>query len=307
MDILPYDEVDPVGVAWLNRLGLGYEFPISSLRKVRRIDSRLPREFAWYGVEGNRPVSQVGYLLYPFHTSEGREIIGVPEAVCTLPGASGHGHARALMEHVHDLLRKHGARFSFLTTSRFRGAYRLYRSLGYEEIVRLRVAYGHFRGKAAPGLRTRKATGSDSAAFYRAFAAHTRDALGFTERPKNFVAIRTAWEDVRSGEMWALSSRGRTVGYAWCDRKNPTSIRELVATGGDPVAWARTLAAGHDVSILLSPRAGPGPYQTAGLQVAESWSVLMVKDLLARTKMQEILALFGVDKGRFESLAFDLW
>lgn len=307
MEILPHDEVDPDAVVWLNRLGLGYEFPTSSLRKVRRVDPRLAKEFAWYAVEGGRPVSQVGYLLYPVRTAEGREIVGVPEAVCSLPGASGRGHARALMEHVHSRLRERGARFSFLTTSRFRGAYRLYRSLGYEDLVRIRVAYGRLRGAVVPGLHVRKAVGRDAAAFHRAFAAHTRDALGFTERPRNFVAIRTAWEDVKPGEIWTLSSRGHVVGYAWCERKNPTHVRELVATAGDPLAWARTLATGHDVSIVLSPRAAPGPYQTAGLQVAESWSVLMVKDLLARMKTQEIRVLFGVDAGRFESLAFDLW
>ena len=59
--------------------------------------------------------------------------------------------------------------------------------------------------------------------------------------------------------------------------------------------------------MLLSPRDPAGPFEVAELQVLESWGVLMAVDLTGRRSSRGLRRLLGVDEGRFEALALDLF
>lgn len=307
VEIRPYDEVDPDAVVWLNRLALDYEISPARLAAVRKQDPRLAPELAWYAVEHGEPVSQVAILLCPTRTTEGLETVGVPMMVCTHPRAAGRGFAKALLDHVHAWMRSKGVRLSLLTTSRFRVAYPMYRSVGYEDLARLRVASGRLRPRSGGRDRVRTATRRDHAVFHRIFEAHASEATGFVVRPRNFVEIRTTWGDVASAEMLALVSEGRTVGYAWARRSDPTHVRELVCRKGVAVEWAARLAGGRALTFVLSPRDSATQFELAGLRVGPAWGVVMVKDLSETRSASNLRALLGVDAGRFEARALDLY
>ncbi len=307
MDLRAYDDLEPDAVAWLNRVGLGYDMSPALVRKVRRVDSRVPQEFAWYACEEGRPVSQVGYLLYPVRTEAGEDVAGVPLAVCTLPVASRRGYATQLLEHVHDRLREQGARYSFLTTSRTRVAHALYEGIGYRDVVRFRQAFGRMPGRRTDTYRVRGAKGQDEAAFHVAFEARVRGSLGFVVRPRNFVAARRAWGDLPQRNLRTLLHDECVVGYGWRRRGPPVDILELVATEGDALFWIPYLTGQSEFSFLLSPRDREPAFLRAGLSITDSWSVLMATDLTRRPSLRRLREELGLSDGRFEALALDLY
>ena len=307
VQIRTYDEVDEEAVAWLNRLALDYNVSPAQIEDVRKRDPRLAPELAWYAVEDGEPLSQVGLVLCPVRTVEGLETVGVPMMVCTHPAASGRGFAKALLHHVHDWLRRQDIRLSILTTRRTRVAYPMYRSVGYEDLVRMRVASGRPRPLPRGQGRVRIAKPGDSARFQEAFEVRTKGATGFVIRPANALEIRKAWGDILAKEMLALLSGNRVVGYAWARRTPPVHIRELVTLVADPVTWAAKLAQGRDLTVFMSPRESTAVYAEAGLRVTTGWSVMMASDLSGTMTPAEVRALLGVDAGRFEALPLDLY
>jgi predicted N-acetyltransferase YhbS len=102
MQILEYDDIDPLGVLYLNRLALGFALTPERVAALRRDDPRPFPGLALYAEEDGLVVGQVGMFRLPMVSTEGREDVGGVWAVSTHPAYAGQGIAARLLEAAHD-------------------------------------------------------------------------------------------------------------------------------------------------------------------------------------------------------------
>ena len=76
MKIREYDEVDEQQVLDLNLGCFGWFLPPKRVKKLRRLDPRIPDYFALYAVEGDEILSQVGAVTLDTQTTSGVEKLG---------------------------------------------------------------------------------------------------------------------------------------------------------------------------------------------------------------------------------------
>jgi GNAT superfamily N-acetyltransferase len=109
--------------------------------EIRKLDERFRDPYGYALVSGKTVAGFIGTADIPVRTSAGRveKALGIHH-VATHPTQARKGVAARLFEHVEDLYRKRGYRFSFLFTSRSLVAWHLYRKLGYADLPAMEIA-----------------------------------------------------------------------------------------------------------------------------------------------------------------------
>jgi GNAT superfamily N-acetyltransferase len=306
MKVRTYDEIDPDDAFRLTFLTFGEAWDEAKVRRVRASDKRYLDGFALYAEERGRVLAQVVPLRFQVRLASGVEEVGGVAAVCSHPAVWGRGYARRLMEATHDLFRSINLRISTLTTSRNIRGFGLYDKLGYVDLAPFRAAVRRVRQPKTPkGYRLRTATKADVPRIHALYRQHTRNMLGWTERPAEL--LRWVLRENRDylSKFQILLRDGKAVGYLRTRPDDGVTMEEVVAPdardfraavalmesrlrrGMATVNWitadedvARFRRAGYSVD-------GPIPDATMALSLAKE------------IRTTELPQLFGGTSGRF--------
>jgi ribosomal protein S18 acetylase RimI-like enzyme len=215
MDILTYDQVDPLDVLSLNLLSLEYSLTPERVALIRRLDRRPFPFFALYTTINGIVASQVGVYRLPMISMSGPEEVGSVCAVCTHPAFSQQGIAARLLNEAHARMREAGLRFSTLGTSRHRAAYGMYRKAGYEDTITTPVTFARRADvKLDTYLSAKQAGGGDLGQVDNFFTRVAAGYLGFAYRHPGFLAMMAATGDLSADDLWILRADASLVGYA---------------------------------------------------------------------------------------------
>src|SRR5256886_12634704 len=188
MKVRAYDEIDPLDAFRLSLLAFGSAWGAAKIRRVRATDRRYFNDFALYAEERGRVLAQVVPLRFSVRLSTGLEEVGGLAGVCSHPSVWGRGYARRLMDGVHHRFRELGFRISTLTTSRNIRGYGVYAKMGYVDLAPFRAAVRRSSRRRAPyGYRLRTATKTDVPRMHALYRKHTRNMLGWTDRPAELL------------------------------------------------------------------------------------------------------------------------
>lgn len=303
MDILEYDQVDPLGVLHLNQLALDFALTPEHVAHIRRTDPRPFPFFAIYAVEGGQVIGQVGVFRLPMLSSQGRQDVGGVWAVSAHPQHAGQGVASALLEEAHRRMRDAGLRFSTLGTSRYRTAYKLYMQHGYEDVGVLASAVARWETAHQPTrLNARPAGPQGYDLVEQIFDDIAGGYLGFAWRHTPFQPLR---DKVPLEDLWLLRQNGSVVGYAIAHLdKDILDISSVLLGDGIDLAEAVAALAGRLKSRYVQVNA-VRPVEIAslravGYQVANpSWNAFMLKPLLPEASIEEACQLYGIGTDRF--------
>ncbi len=309
MEIVEYDSADPAGVLQLNLLSLGWALTPEQVALIRRLDARPFPFFALYAVEDGCVAAQVAVYRLPMESVAGPEEVGGIAAVCGHPAFARRGLVAQLLEAAHDRLRAAGLRFSTLGTARHRGAYELYRRLGYEDLHVHASAFAPLEVvlAGAPGARLRaQATGRERLALAGGvFERLAAGKLGFARRPANFLETLVALGDLPPDDVCLLWDREGLAGYAVARNPGPTflSISDLALLDPSRAADAAGALARARPAAYVQVRVS-GPAQSASLRQAgypparPDWGTFMVKPLLPGLSLADARRCFDVGSDR---------
>lgn len=306
MEILPYDEVDPLDVLHLNLMSLEYPLTPERAATIRRLDARPFPFYALYAMEDGHPVAQVSVYRLPAVSVDGAEDVGGISAVCSHPAYAGRGYARLLMEEAERRMVEAGLRFSTLGTSSHRSAYPFYLRLGYTDVVRDACAFAAHEVAARPtGL---KATHSGEALLRIADEIYARNSpgrLGFAGRAPGFIQTMVETGELPASEVWLVWQADQAVGYALAH-----SIGPVIVVSGSCLDEGTDLA---EVLSAMVEASGAGYVQYKSADIREvhrlrhlgyrvtvgDWGVFMVKPLVDSLQVDDFRRLFGVDTPAF--------
>jgi GNAT superfamily N-acetyltransferase len=303
MKVLDYDEVDPVGVFHLTMLALGFALTPEHAAHIRRTDPRPFPCLAVCAVEDDVVVGHVGVFRLPMITIEGREDVGGVWAVSTHPQYEGRGVASRLLEEAHTRMRAAGLRFSTLGTDRFRGAYRLYRRHGYEDMHIWATALASWETAHQPTrLRAEPTVPGGHDFVEQVYANVASHYLGFAWRHTPFACLR---DKVKIEEIHLLWENDRPVGYALTSvNQSILYVSDLLLKKGVNPAEAVAAVASRlktaYVQVKVSRPVEIASLRQAGYHVAHpDWSAFMVKPLVPGVTVEDARCLFGVGTDRF--------
>lgn len=306
VEIYEYDDVDPLGVLHLNLLCLDFALTPERVAAMRRLDPRPLPCFGVYVKEEGQVAGQVGVFRLPAVSMEGVDEVGGVWAVSTHPAFEQQGICTHLLEEAHARMRRAGLRYSTLGTQRYRGAYRLYRRLGYEDVFYSSSAIGKPAARAKrSGLRAERA-GSDRLCFAdQLFEQIAAGRLGFARRHIPFFLTLHQVEGPIAQNLWLLWQGSEATGYALAFQSGSLlRIKNLLLFDGvDPVSAAAAIAdevGAQYVWVRLDRPADMAHFRRAGFQTAQpDWSVFMVKPLAREGAVDQFRQLYGADTGRF--------
>jgi GNAT superfamily N-acetyltransferase len=303
MQILEYDEVDPLAVLHLNLLALEFALTPEHAAHIRRTDPRPFPFFAIYAVEGGQVLGQVGVFRLPMITTEGREDVGGVWAVSTHPQHAGRGVASLLLEEAHARMREAGLRFSTLGTNRYRVAHKLYQQHGYEDMGVQATALATWEVAHQPTRLVAQSAGPQGYEHIERIYNDIAPAyLGYAWRHTPFAILR---DKVSTADLWVLQENSHTVGYAIArTEKNMLNISSVLLREG--VQMAEAVAAvvnglkAKYVRVQISRPVEITSLQQAGFQVAHpSWDAFMLKPLAPEISHEHARSLFGIGTDRF--------
>jgi len=306
MEILEYDQVDPVDVLRLNLLSLDYPLTPERVALMRKLDERPFPCFAVYAVDEGVVAGQVGVYRLSVMTTEGPMDIGGACAVCTHPAFGRRGIASRLLDEAHNRMRDAGLRFSSLGTARHRSAYALYQHQGYEDVFITSSTFARLEEVPCESHLTAESAASTrldlADRFYQKTAAGY---LGFARRSRNFLAMMVATGDLSEGEVWLLWHGEDLVGTAMASISKPilTVNNLLLAEGMDACQAVAAIAKGRDVRYArirvdhgsVAAGLGAGGYPS----IQPDWSTFMVKPLRPEDTVEELRRLLGIGTERF--------
>ncbi len=142
MRIVAYDDLrDPDGFLQLMESAFWWAAHPDRVAELRKNDARFRDTYGYALVSGRTVAGFVGVADIPARTRNGKveKVLGIHH-VATLPSYARKGVAVRLFEHVEDLYRKRGYRFSLLYTSRSLVGWHLYRKLGYVDLPAMEIA-----------------------------------------------------------------------------------------------------------------------------------------------------------------------
>lgn len=302
MDILEYDQVDPVDVLNINLLALDFALTPEYAHHLRSTDPRPFPCLAIYGVENEIVMGQVGIFRLPMVSTGGCEDVGGIWAVCTHPQYAGNGVASQLLEEAHARMRAAGLRFSTLGTNRYRTAHRLYQQHGYEETNVWATALARWETAHQPTrLRAQPAGAGGYEPIEAIYTDVACDYLGFAWRHTPFARLRI----VNPNEIWILQENNCNVGYAIA-QTNGAMIKVsnlLLRKGNDAAEAISALTAelkGSYVQVKISRPVEIASLRRAGYKVAQpTWDGFMVKPLVPEVSAEDARRLFGIGTDDF--------
>ena len=306
MKIVEYDDVDPLEVLHLNLLGLGFPLTPERVALIRRLDPRPFPFVALYAIVDENVAGQVGVFRLPLVTTDGPEDVGGVWAVCTHPAFSHHGIATLLLEEAHARMRAAGLRFSTLGTSRYRGAYRLYRGQGYEDAASsVSALTRRSAARCDTRLQAERANPAQLSLADDIFRQAAAGKLGFARRHEPFIPAMIEIGEVNANEVWLLLDGGKLIGYALA-RVVETVLRvsDLLLCEGIDAAEA-IAAITHEssadyVRASVNRPSDIASLRRAGFQLAlPDWSTFMIKPLTPDVTIEEARRLLGIGTNQF--------
>lgn len=303
MEIVEYNDIDPMWAFNLSLLALDFPFTPEHAAHIRRTDQRPFPCLAVYAVEDDIVMGKVGVFRLPMITTEGREDLGGIWAVSTHPQHARRGVASRLMGEAHARMREAGLRFSTLGTSRYRVAYKLYQRHGYEDMQVLGTALARWE-TALQSTRLR-AERPDSGGFdfvEKVFETVATDYLGFAWRYTPFARLR---DNVSLEDIWILWEGDQPIGYALTHGDKTTlKISDLLLRRGvDAVEAVAAVVSGVKTSYVQVRVSRPmdiASLRRAGYHVAHpDWGAFMLKPLHPEVSVEDARRLLGIGTDRF--------
>lgn len=306
MKVRTYDEIDPDDAFRLTFLTFGEAWDDSKVRRVRSSDGRYLEGFALYAEERGRVLAQVVPLRFRVRLASGVEEVGGVAAVCSHPTVWGHGYARRLMDAAHDLFRSLNLRISTLTTSRNIRGFGLYTKLGYVDLAPFRAAVRRVRRQKAPkGYRLRTATKADLPRIHALYRQHTRNMLGWTERPAELLTWVLQENRDYLSKYRILLGHGKAVGYLRTRPEDGVTMEEVVAPEPRDFRAAVALMESrlrHTMATVnwITADEDVARFRKAGYSVdGPIPDVTMALPLAKEIRTTELRRLFGGTSGRF--------
>jgi len=302
MEIVEYNEVDPLEVMYLNQLALDFALTPEKVVRIRASDPRPFPCLAIYAIEKGTVLGQVGIFRLPMISTEGREDVGGIWAVSTHPQYAGRGVASLLIEEAHRRMREAGLRFSTLGTNRYRLAYKLYRQHGYEETDIWATALAPWELAHQPTrLRAEKPAQGDYDFVEQIYQRIAKHFLGFAWRNISLSELG----QVKLDDIWIMYENRAIVGYAIANINQSTlSISNLLLQPGidaaESVAAVAAEVKSEYVRVAISRPTEYASLRRAGYHVAHpDWSAFMVKSLNPELTVEDARQLFGIGTDNF--------
>jgi len=306
MEIVEYQDADPLGVLRLNLLGLNYALTPERMATILRLDPRPFPFFGVYAIQDGIVAGQVGVYRLPMLSIDGPEEVGGACAVCTHPAFNRRGVATLLLTEAHARMRAAGLRFSTLGTSRYLVAHRLYQSQGYVDVFSPNVVFARLEDVGREThLRAGRAGEHEMELAEEIFERAAAGYLGFARRHRSFLSILVATGDLPSDEVWLLWDGFEPVGYALVNiQEDLLRLNSLLLVDGvEAAAAVSALAQDKNISylqiridqpsVLVSLRQAGYPCGVPG------WSTFMIKPLVPGATVELARRLFGIGTERF--------
>lgn len=303
MQILEYNDVDPLQVLHLTMLALDFPFTPEYAMHIRHTDPRLFPWFTVNAIEHDMVLGQVGVFRLPMVSIEGREDVGGVWAACTHPHHTGYGVASALLEEAHTRMRSAGLRFSTLGTDRYHRAHGLYRRHGYVDMNVWATAMARWETAHQPTrLRVQPPKMGGFDFIEQLFEHLASDYFGFAWRHTPFARLR---ERVGLEEIWIVWENDEPVGYVFAHRDDmmlniSIQILRIDIDAVEVVAAVASELKASYVQVTMSRPADIASFQRAGWQAAHpTWGSFMVKPLLPNVTVDDARRLFNIGTDRF--------
>jgi GNAT superfamily N-acetyltransferase len=303
MNILQYDDVDPMMVLNLNQLALDFALTPEHVAHIRQSDPRPFPCLAVYAVEGDTVLGQVGIFRLPMISTEGREDVGGIWAVSTHPQFAGRGIASRLLDEAHTRMREAGLRFSTLGTNRYRVAYNLYRQHGYMDTNIWATGLARWETAHRPTRLHAQPLGAEGFDFIdRIYMETAQDYIGFAWRHIPFARLRDV---VNPADIWILRENNSVIGYALASNDQiMLKITNLLLHSGIDAAEAVAAIAAElksaYVQVKVSRPVEITSLQQAGYHVAHpSWDAFVLKPLIPGVTFNDAQRLFEIGTDRF--------
>jgi GNAT superfamily N-acetyltransferase len=306
MEILPYDEVDPLQVLHLSRLALDFAFTPEHAARIRRTDPRPFPCLTVNAVEEGLILGQAGVFRLPMISTDGREDVGGVWALSTHPEYTGRGIASCLLEEAHARMRLAGLRFSVLGTNRYRSAYKLYQKHGYVDTHVWATALARWETAHQPTRLRAEPAGLSGPEGYDCveglFETIGRHYLGFAWRHKPFARLR---DRIDLRDIWVLQENNEPVGYVFAHNHDTLlhiSLQVLLpgVDAAEAIGAVVSKLKSSFIEVSLTRPSDVLSLQRAGYRLAHpNWDAFMVKPLVPEVTVEDARRLFGIDTDRF--------
>ena len=312
MEILVYDEVDPLEVLQLNLLGLEFALTPKRVRLIRHKDPRVFPFFALYASIKSVLVGQVGVFKLPMVSIEGPEDVGGVWAVVTHPSYKRQGIAKRLLTEAHERMRGVGLRFSTLGTSSFRVAYSLYLSQGYQSLfssASILITRSILLRKETRMTAT-QSTSEQLNLVDDLFRKVSVDRLGFTRRFEQFISVMVQIGEIALGRIeekniWLLWKDNELVGYFFVVISDSIlNVIDILLSPNINIVSAITSLVEQIpiqyIQIKLNHPLYIEEFSQLGAKIVhQSWSAFMMKLLNSESANLDLKHYFGLDTDRF--------
>jgi GNAT superfamily N-acetyltransferase len=309
MEIVEYQDIDPLEVLFLNQLAHDMALTPEKAAHIRQTEPRAFPCLAIYAIENKTVLEQVGIFRLPVVSSEGREDVGGLWSISTHPKHSNPEITSILIEEAHTRMREAGLRFSTLETDRSFAAYSLFCQLGYVETNVWATALAHWETAHQPTRILAQSPGPEGYEFVeQVFNDISSRYLGFSRRHSPFYPLR----NINIEDILILWYYEQPVGYALIqpDRsimqihdlflKNEIDAAEAVS------AVSASFKSGY-VQVTLSHPKAIHSLRKAGFLIAQpNRSAFMIKPLVSGLTLEDARHLFGVGTDQFLISRLDL-
>lgn len=310
MKILGYPEVNGQQVLELNLKAFGWFLSPQQIEIIQRVDSRVQEYVALYAVESEEVQSQVGVVILDTLTTEGIEKVGYIWGVATRPTSARQGYATKLMEEAQNRMREDGIRYIFLGTGKSMVAYDLYRKLDFEDFTIFKRGMMKCAADNTGGITLKRNGNADI--IMSLFNKYSREKLGFVNRPRNFLEVRSAWSWFQYDLVGIFYDGQIPVGYVIASiENNLLKLWEICCPEREYLkrcisVLCSSMEAEHIVIDLVDRFVMEEQLGDVGFRIFdESWGILMVKDLTGSNSVKDIQRDYGIHDNRFHMTIMD--
>lgn len=302
MEIVEYDNVDPIKAMYLARLSQDFAITPEMAVQIRLTEPRAFPCLAIFAVEGDTILGQLGLFRLPMVSTEGREDVGGVWAVSTHPHSARKEIISFLLNEAHTRMRLAGLRFSTLGTDRFRVSYQHYLEQGYEETNVWATALARWEIAHQPTRLSATHPGSlGHELIVNIYNDVAKEYLGFAWRHTPFAPLHA----INLEDIWILRANNRPVGYAitHADKTMLTISTLTVYPDIDAAEAVAAVAAARRASYIQVKISRPvemASFQRAGYYVANpNRSGFLIKPLVPEVSAQDAYQLFGIGSDQF--------
>jgi GNAT superfamily N-acetyltransferase len=303
MNILEYNDVDPLQVLNLSLLALNFPFTPEYAAHLRRTDPRPFPCLTIHAVAGVKVLGQAGIFRLPMISIKGREDVGGIWAISTHPQYAGRGIESTLLEDAHSRMRDAGLRFSTLSTNRYHRTHKLYRQHGYVDMNVWATALTRWELAHQPTrLRARPAGQDGFELTEKIFQDLASEYFGFAWRHRPCARLR---DKVNLDDIWTLWEDREPVGFVFANKENlllkiNVQILRMDIAVSEAVGAVVSNMKASCIQVTTSRPSHMADFQRAGWQVTwPTWNTFMLKPLLPELTVNDARRSFGIGTDRF--------